>query len=163
MEQDGDPAETEGAEWVGKVYTIAWWASTGTITGGRSQGWWGGCPLWGLKCQGSGSVKNPHHRGAGNYPPGEEGAAFPSMSSRRNCRFRSKGCGSEHWATLSFSLPQIEETPRWVGSVTCQWWLVPWTCCVKNEETYPSLLKARVAHLLLLLLLLLLVINQALC
>lgn len=38
MEQDGDPAETEEAEWVGRLYTIAWWASTGTVPGGRSQG-----------------------------------------------------------------------------------------------------------------------------
>lgn len=80
----------------------------------------GGCILWSLRCHGSGSVKDPHHSGDGNYPPGqeEEGATFLSMSSRRNCRFRRKGCGSEHWATLSFSLPQIEESPGWARSAT---------------------------------------------
>ena len=80
----------------------------------------GGYTLWGPRCQGSGSVKDPYQSGVGNYPSREEEVAFPSMSSRRKCRFRSRRCGSEHWATLSFTLFQIAETPGWAGSVICQ-------------------------------------------
>lgn len=65
---------------------------------------------------------------------GEEGAAFPSMSSRRHCSFGSRRSGSDHSASISFLSLKWKRLSGWDGSATSWWRLDLWTCHAEDEE-----------------------------